>query len=99
MLREEMGKIISDGLCKSLVEIFEKEDIQFNDVTISELYDWDILVSMAVDLFVRILEQNNKVCTGVLGSLSVISIAILTIELATPIFLAISFIPKPCFHN
>ena len=65
MLREEMGKIISDGLCKSLVEIFEKEDIKFSDVTKSEVYDWDILVSMAVDLFVRIVEQNNKVWTAV----------------------------------
>lgn len=61
MLREELYKMLDEALCKSLADVFKQNDIQTGDISLSQRFDWDILVSGATDLFLRIIEQNSKV--------------------------------------
>jgi len=65
VLREELYKMLDEALCKILADVFKQNDIQTGDISLSQVFDWDILVSMATDLFMRIMEQNSKVWTDV----------------------------------
>lgn len=65
MLREELYKMLDEALCKILADVFKQNDIQTGDISLSQVFDWDILVSMTTDLFMRIMEQNSKVWTDV----------------------------------
>ena len=57
--------MLDEALCKTLADVFKQNDIQAGDISLSQRFDWDILVSMATDLFMRIVEQNSKVWTDV----------------------------------